>query len=127
MSDTSKKTQGRHTEEATNAGVPLKFVRVPNFQVLYTNFVQSSVTPFDIALLIGQSTGFDGQQRLVVEHHARLIMSPLEAKIVNKILEGAIAQYEGIHGRIPEPPDIGLASSPMAPGDNPDDVAGVDE
>jgi hypothetical protein len=80
------------------------FVRSPDFRSIYTNFVQSAYTPYDISLMLGETAGLE-DGRWLVENKARLIMSPPEAKVVLIVLQGAIENYERVYGEI-KPPQV---------------------
>ena len=116
MPEQAKKKTAPEASQSTTApaaAVPLQpqiptFTRVPDFKSFYANFVQTSVTPFDISMQIGETAGVDHEGKFVVELKARISMSPLEAKIVINLLVTAIMQYEAQFGKIVVPPGIGL-------------------
>jgi len=75
-------------------------VFAPDFKTIYTNFVQGAFSPLDIFLVVGEGMGPGIDGKPFVVQRAKIIMAPVEAKIVAAILNQAIAQYEKQFGRI---------------------------
>lgn len=79
-------------------------VLAPDYKSMYINFVQAGYTPFDIGLLVGESAGYtvDGGKHFV-EFKAKLVMTPLEAKVLAKIIGRTLEAYEKQFGVIEVP------------------------
>jgi hypothetical protein len=71
----------------------------PDFKLIYTNYVQAGFTPLDVALMVGETTGLN-EGKVVVQHKARITMSPTEAKIVARILANTVKLFEKQFGEI---------------------------
>jgi hypothetical protein len=73
-----------------------------DFRSIYVNFAQTAAGPTDISLGVGEAlptnSGVVG-----VEMKARLVMAPLQAKIVLAMLFQVIRQYETQYGKIAIP------------------------
>jgi hypothetical protein len=71
----------------------------PDFKLIYTNYVQASFTPLDVALLVGETVGAK-LGKFMVQNKARITMSPTEAKIVARILANTVKLFEQQFGEI---------------------------
>jgi hypothetical protein len=74
----------------------------PDFKLIYTNYVQAGYTPLDVMLMVGETTGLN-EGKVVVQHKARITMSPTEAKIVARILANTVKLFEKQFGEIVVP------------------------
>ena len=76
-----------------------------DFKTIYVNFAQTAANPMDISLGVGEAsptnTGI-----VEVEMKARLVMAPLQAKIMLGMLVQVIRQYENQFGKIVIPTAI---------------------
>jgi hypothetical protein len=77
----------------------------PDFKSIYTNFAQTAAGPTDISIRVGEAspsdTGIVG-----VEMKVRLVMAPLQAKIMAGMLVQVIQQYEKQFGKITIPQEV---------------------
>lgn len=71
-----------------------------DFKTIYTNFVNANYSPFDIVLMLGELMGPAPDGKQVVLQRAKVVMSPVEAKIVAAILNGAVSKFEKRFGRL---------------------------
>jgi hypothetical protein len=78
----------------------INFTKTSDFKTLYVNYVQTFFTPFDMTLLVGQAVSVD-PKAAEVEHKARIVMHPAEAKILSALLSQSVEQYEKQYGDIP--------------------------
>ena len=79
-----------------------KITMANDYSEFYFNHVQVGYTIFDIYAYLGNMRlTHDGKPALV--QRARVITSPLEAKLFHSFLGNAIQQYEQRHGEIPIP------------------------
>lgn len=76
------------------------FVRSPDFKTVYANWIQGAYTAFDISILAGEAYAPSPAEPVSVELKARLVISPLEAKFLVRILRGMIASHERQYGPI---------------------------
>jgi hypothetical protein len=83
-----------------------RVVRSPHFRTIYTNFVQSSFTPFDISVTLSENAGFNESEEIVIEQQARLVMAPLEARVLLRVLDNTIKLHERQFGKIPDPAGV---------------------
>jgi hypothetical protein len=91
---------------ATSAAQLPNFVEDPEFVTIYTNWVQSVYSPFDVALFLGEATGPTEGGRATIKRKAKIIMAVAEAKIVATILAGTVAKYEAQYGKIVLAPEL---------------------
>lgn len=77
-----------------------------DFKSIYANWVQGSFSPHEIWVLIGESFP-NGPQSVSVEQKARLIFSPLEAKLLSIILHKIVSAHEEQFGTLLIPRVIG--------------------
>lgn len=82
-----------------------QFRNAPDFKSVYVNFVQSAATPVDISLIVGDANPTPSGVP-DIEMKLRLIMAPLQAKIMVAMLHQVIRQYEEQYGKIPIPPGL---------------------
>jgi hypothetical protein len=93
-----------------------QFHDAADFKSIYVNFAQTASSPADISLGVGETmpthTGI-----VNVEMKARLVMAPIQAKVVFAMLFQAIQQYEQQFGKIAIPPVLSAQlSATGAPG-----------
>ena len=93
---TKKQTGGAQTPK-------MQVRNSPDFRSLYVNWVQTAVSPMDISMVVGEASPI-GSGSFEVEQKARLMLSPLEAKIIVAMLLTAVKGYETQYGeiRVPE-------------------------
>lgn len=77
-----------------------------DFKSIYANWVQGSFGPHEIWMLVGQSFP-TGPNSAAIEQKARLIFSPLEAKLLTVILSKIVGAYEDQFGKIVVPHVVG--------------------
>jgi Protein of unknown function (DUF3467) len=92
-------------QSAPMGSVTMQIRKAADFRSIYTNWVQASHTPFDISLTLGEAVSVDANQ-FEVEQSARVVFSPLEAKIALVMLAGTIKAFESSFGTIVVPPGI---------------------
>jgi Protein of unknown function (DUF3467) len=80
-------------------GLNVSFVS-SEVSAIYSNFVQLTVTPFDIGIRFAQLV-YDSPTPTAKEV-ARVIISPETAKAVMILLQRQITSYETAHGKIPQ-------------------------
>jgi hypothetical protein len=80
------------------------FHKADDYRTIYVNWVQTSLTPFDVSLIIGHAhaTGVDttGVNIFDVEQKARITFHPAEAKIVAGMLAQSVENYEKQFGEV---------------------------
>ena len=76
------------------------FVQAPDFKSIYTNFVNAAFSPLDIFLILGEAMGVGPDGKPTVLQRAKVIMSPVEAKIVAAIFAQTVANFEKQYGKI---------------------------
>jgi len=89
----------------------MEFVQIPapDFKLIYTNHIQAFYSALDVAFTLGEVMGPDqGEGKFVVQTKARVTMSPIEAKIFQRIVTNLVKQYEVQFGEISVPPDMQL-------------------
>lgn len=79
-----------------------------DFRSIYANWVQGSFGPHDIWVIVGESFP-TGPESVGVEQKARIIFSPLEAKMLTIILRKIVEAYEDQFGKLVIPHVIGDA------------------
>lgn len=84
----------------------------PDYKTIYTNFVEGVYGPFDISLLLGESTA--GREGLVLTQMAKIVMAPAEAVIVVEVLQNVINSYEETWGKIAKPKFTPQAEAKLA-------------
>jgi hypothetical protein len=73
-----------------------------DFRSIYVNFAQTAANPTDITLGVGEA-GPTQTGVVEIEMKARLVMAPMQAKIVLGMLFHIIRQYEAQFGKIEIP------------------------
>jgi len=81
----------------------------PNFGSIYANWIQAQFSANELSLLIGEAFPTDGI--LEVEQKARIVIAPIQAKVLTAILAKVVMTYEKQNGKIniPEPTLLQLA------------------
>jgi len=82
-----------------------------DFKSIYVNFAQTAAGPTDISIGVGEAlpteTGIPD-----IEIKARLVMAPLQAKIMLALIYQVVQQYEQQFGKIVVPPVIASQMMP---------------
>jgi hypothetical protein len=81
----------------------LQFHKAEDFKSFYVNWVQSSFTPFDISLVVGEFFSADEPGTFEVMQKARIILNPVEAKIISGMLLEALKNYQLQFGSVTVP------------------------
>lgn len=88
--------------------------RAADFKSIYVNFVQTAASPTDISIGVGETspteTGIPD-----LEMKARLVLAPLQAKIMVAMIFQAIRQFESQYGEIAIPPAVSAQLSATVP------------
>jgi hypothetical protein len=86
----------------------VEFIELP-FQNFYTNAAKINSTPFDIALIVMER--LDSKNATV---KARIVMTPLHAKMLVEALTEHLEKWEAKYGEIQMPPrrDVTSANEP---------------
>ena len=89
-----------------NESSPRTIERVGNIEipVIYANSIEVGISLFDVTLILG-TTLVATAERAVIQQTARVIVSPQHAKVLAKILNDNLADYESKFGAIPVDPD----------------------
>lgn len=77
-------------------------VKASDYKTIYANWVNPVVTPYDIALIVGDGVP-SGENTFELTQTARIVFSPPEAKAVSLMLLAAVRQYERNMGPIRVP------------------------
>ena len=85
-----------------------------DFKSIYVNFAQTAASPADISLGVGEA-GPTLEGVVEVEMKARLVMAPMQAKILVAMLVHVIRQSEGQFGKIMIPPVVASQLVPEMP------------
>lgn len=86
-----------------------------DFKSIYANWVQGSMTPYDISLVVGE--GFLSEDGTFnVDQKARVIFSPLEAKMLLPVLLNTLKNFEANFGAIAVPEGLLEQIVSQAPG-----------
>jgi hypothetical protein len=83
-----------------------------DFRTIYVNFAQTAASPMDISLGVGEA-GPTNTGTVEVEMKARLVMAPVQAKVMLGMFFQVIQQYEKQFGKIAIPDAV--AAQLMAP------------
>jgi len=105
---------------ANQQRVPIGLEVPPGLEITYGNMARISHSPADIVIDIAHA--LPGENKAVVR--ARVVMSPLSAKLFYKALGENISRYEAAFGEIPMPANATLADQlfrPHHPPDSPSD------
>ena len=81
-------------------------ILAPDFKTVYTNFVSSALSPVDLFVVFGENLGPGPDGRMMVSQKVKVIMSPIEAKIVAATLVALIKGYEAKFGKIEVPQEV---------------------
>jgi hypothetical protein len=87
----------------------IEFVELP-FPNLYSNAMKISSSPFDISVLIMERI-----EPKTATVKARVVMSPLHAKMLLEALAEHLGKWEETHGEIGMPPLREVTPSPTEP------------
>lgn len=82
-----------------------EFIKSPNFRSIYTNWIQAQFSPHDFSFLLGEAFQ-PNPETIEVQHTGRVIMGPLEAKLLMFILGKLVSSYEQQFGLINIPDKI---------------------
>ena len=93
------------TEADEKQVLPHRVERDPAFSDIYTNFIQSGYTFFDVSLEFSENRGMSGDELLNIKR-ARVTMAPAEAKILANIVHNVVKGYEKQFGEIKIPEGI---------------------
>lgn len=94
MASNEKMAEGEDLDVVTQEAADFKHV--------YTNHIQGATTAFDVSLTIGEVIQV-GNGKIVIENRVRVSMSPLEAKVLQRIMTNLVYQHEGTYGPIHVP------------------------
>jgi len=83
------------TQEITS----LPQVRGENYLSIYSNSVNLILSPWDIRMIFGELRD-NGNQQMVIENRASIVMSPQHAKAFLVVLTNHMKSYEAQHGTI---------------------------
>lgn len=91
----------------------INFQRSTNFLAIYSNYVQTAHTAFDLSLTFGETVGLPEKDgKVLVEQKARITLAPLEALVLQRMLNQLIDIYQQRFGQIQIPQDFaGLKKS----------------
>ncbi len=81
--------------------------RATDYRSVYANNATFESSAFDIGITFGEILGIEGD-RLIVEQHVKVIMSPLHAKLLFNVFRNTLKQYEATFGEI-KPPTLKAA------------------
>jgi hypothetical protein len=104
-------TKGKNTAAeniATSAGPAVQqpiTQQAPDFKFIYTNHIQTTFSPLDVALILAEVVASE-KGTWLIETKARVLMAPAEAKILKALLTNLIKAYEEKFGEIVLPPDM---------------------
>ena len=83
--------------------------RAADYHSTYTNNAIFEMSAFDVNITFGEIIGSE-DNRLIVEQHVKVIMSPLHAKLLFRALGSTLQQYEATFGPI-RPPELKTAEA----------------
>jgi hypothetical protein len=91
----------------------IRFQRSPDFRTIYANYVQTAHTAFDVSLTFGVTSGVTEEDgKVLVEQKARITLSPLEALVLQTMLNNLIGIFQQRFGKITIPDNFaGLKTS----------------
>lgn len=90
-----------------------KNIRVPDFKTIYTNNAAFGATVFDLSITFGEISDVDesGPEPVaIVNQFARVVMSPIHAKILSYVFQKQVEAYEKRFGPINIPTGPLMAS-----------------
>ncbi len=70
----------------------------PDFGSIYANWIQAQFSMNELSLLIGEA--FSANGILEIEQKARIVIAPLQAKLLTAILAKVVTTYEQQNGKI---------------------------
>ncbi len=88
------------SEEKKAARAPVTLEAPPDLQAIYANLARISHSPADIVMDFAHL--LPGEKKAKIG--ARILMSPLSAKLLYRALGENLARYEAAFGEIPMPP-----------------------
>jgi hypothetical protein len=91
-----------HVTPTSEATVAL----APDFKNIYANFVQAQFSAFDFSLMIGEMMGPGSDGKTMIQQKVRVVMSPMEIKIMLTLLTKGVQQYEKQFGEISVHPGL---------------------
>ena len=94
-----------HNGETNPQPSETKMVQAPDFKLLYVNHIQASFTPFDISFLMSEALGAE-EGKFLIQMKARVTMSPVEAKVFQKIISDTIKNFEKTIGPVTVPDNM---------------------
>jgi Protein of unknown function (DUF3467) len=97
--------QIKHLDSAQAKPNELVNRRDANFRTIYSNNSKFAVSPFDFAMILSQVTESE-KGEVYIEQQARVVMSPLHAKIFAFVLSQNVMNFEQRFGEIHIPPDL---------------------
>ena len=68
--------------------------------VYYSNSIEIGLSVYDIMLVLGRTIRSDNE-KIVINQVARVMMSPQHARVLAKLLDEKLEQYESMFGPIP--------------------------
>ncbi|MGD0515029.1 MAG: DUF3467 domain-containing protein [Terriglobales bacterium] len=100
------KTNG--ADKDNQAGI----TRAADFRSLYVNFARLGFNPFELSFFFGEAgTTPERLDQVSVEIKTKIVMSPIEAKLLAQMLTLTLSNYEKKYGVIEIPDEAKLASS----------------
>ncbi len=90
----------------------VSFREAPDFKSIYVNWIQTATSQLEIVMIVAEMHPLGpemhplGPGGIEVEQKARVMMHPLQAKIVVEMLQNAIRSYEENYGEIKIPGGI---------------------
>jgi len=105
-------TKRRTVKPASEPKVEIR--KAPDFKSIYVNWAQGTASPYDVLLNLGESAP-DGSGGIEVELKARVVFSPLEAKMVALILAKTLREHESQFGTIVIPRNVALHLQELLP------------
>lgn len=93
----------------------VRFERTPSFQSIYSNYVQTAHTAFDMSLTFGETAGVPEKDgRVLVEQKVRVSFSPLEMLVLVNMINQLLSVYQQRFGAIQVPPNF-FGNAPKKP------------
>lgn len=103
MAKTRKSASLAETKESTVSGPIIE--RADSFAEYYVNHCQVGFTPYDVFIFLSEAAhGSDGNVHL--RQKTRVVMSPIEAKLLIKFLTNAMVGFENAYGEVKIHPSI---------------------
>jgi hypothetical protein len=105
----TKKDEVSAQSPQPSAEIPdnIHIVRSPTFQAIYTNFIQTAYTGFDVSIMFGETPGITSADgKVIVEHKVRVSMSPVELLMFKQIINNLVLLYEKQFGKINVPKNL---------------------